>query len=63
MERTRQDIEQEADRIIAMYDEVDFRVMNAILDEVRAEANIPHTTTPNTLDPLSQQELGSPKTP
>lgn len=50
-----------ADDLIERYDAVYFEAMDRILEKVRA--NIAHTAISNTLDPLSQQELGSPKTP
>lgn len=61
MERTRQEIEQEADRIIEKYDEVYFRYMNMILDEVRAEANNSHETTQRNLGLTALEALGVPK--
>lgn len=57
----RYEIEQKADEIIAKYDEVYFEVMNRILDEVRAETNNPHESTPSNLAQVALTELGLPR--
>lgn len=58
-----QEIERQADAICAAYDEAYFSIMNRILDEVRAEANNPHETTPSNLAQVALQALGLPKIP
>lgn len=57
----RNEIERQADEIIAKYDEVYFEVMNRILEEVRGEANDPHESTPSNLAQVALRELGLPK--
>lgn len=63
MEKTPQEISEEADRIIAMFDEVYFDYMNKILDRVRAEANNSHETTQHNLGLTALEALGLPKIP
>lgn len=57
----REEIERQADRLIAAYDEVYFEVMNRILEEVRAETNNPHESTPSNLAQIALKQLGLPR--
>lgn len=56
----RDEIERRADAICDMYDRAYFEVMNKILDQVRAEANIPESTQRN-LGQEALRALGLPK--
>ncbi len=59
----REEISRIADEMIARYDAVYFEVMNRIVDEIRAEANNPHESTPRNLAQVALTELGLPKIP